>query len=261
MSPEMIRKIVTALFVLLLLGAGGFLAGAGAAQLGRRARVWEIPRRSMAGLAMPAPSPTPESKPLREASPTPSPTPTTPAKAGSEEADVSFLPPEIRDHPIARLVWRLDPRLMEELRRRGALLPEHRECREEDDFCVFLTMGEAVAWIQRMDAQGRRVAAAFCQAWKSGPGGVPVPAPTPAGLSGPSMESDFPCVPGKKCPMLFDLIMFSPAWTWSEANDFVTGVHVFLFLVDQSGMDRALKKRVRARHPYGICGAIESPGG
>jgi hypothetical protein len=162
---------------------------------------------------------------------------------------------------MARLVWRLDPRLMEELRRRGALLPEHRECREEDDFCVFLTMGEAVAWIRKMDAQGRRVAAAFCQAWKSGPGGAPVPAPTPAGLSGPSMESDFPCVPGKKCPMLFDLIMFSPAWTWSEVNDFVTGVHIFLFLVDQSKMDRALKTRVRARHPYGICGAMESPGG
>jgi hypothetical protein len=261
MSPAMIRKTAAALSALLLL-VGGFLFGAGAAQLGRRAQVWEIPRKAMAGLAMPAPSPTPESKPTREASPTPSPTPTTsPAGAGGEEADVSFLPPEIRDHPMARLVWRLDPRLMEELRRRGALLPEHQECREDDDFCVFLTMGEAVAWIQRMDAQGRRVAAAFCQAWKSGPGGAPVPAPTPAGLSGPSMESDFPCVPGKKCPMLFDLIMFSPAWTWPEANDFVTGVHVFLFLVDQSGMDRALKTRVRARHPYGICGAMESPGG
>jgi hypothetical protein len=260
MSPAMSRKAATALSALLLF-VGGFLAGAGAAQLGRRAQVWEIPRRSMAGLAMPAPSPTPESKPTWEASPTPSPTPTTPAKAGSEEVDVSFLPPEIRDHPMARLVWRLDPRVMEELRRRGALLPEHRECREEDDFCVFLTMGEAVAWIQKMDAQGRRVAAAFCQAWKSGPGGVPVPAPTPAGLSVPSMESDFPCVPGKKCPMLFDLIMFSPSWKWSEANDFVTGLHVFLFLVDQSKMDRALKMRVKARHPYGICGAMESPGG
>jgi hypothetical protein len=260
MSPAMIRKAATALSALLLF-AGGFLFGAGAAQLGRRAQVWEIPRRAMAGLAMPAPSPTPESQPVQEASPTPSPTSTTPAKAGSEEADVSFLPPEIRDHPIARLVWRLDPRLMEELRRRGALLPEHRECREEDDFCVFLTMGEAVAWIQKMDAQGRRAAAAFCQAWKSGPGGAPVPAPTPAGLSGPSMESDFPCVPGKKCPMLFDLIMFSPAWKWSEANDFVTGLHVFLFLVDQSKMDRTLKMRVEARHPYGICGAMESPGG
>ena len=256
-----VRRSVVALLSVLLLGAGGFLAGAGAAQLGRRAQVWEIPRRSMAGLAMPAPSPTPESQPAQEASPTPSPTPTTPAKAGSEEVDVSFLPPEIRDHPMARLVWRLDPRVMEELRRRGALLPEHQECREEDDFCVFLTMGEAVAWIQKMDAQGRRVVAAFCQAWKSGPGGVPVPAPTPAGLSGPSMESDFPCVPGKKCPMLFDLIMFSPAWKWSEANDFVTGLHVFLFLVDQSKMDRALKMRVKARHPYGICGAMESPGG
>jgi len=260
-----VRRAASAFFAflsVLLLGVGGFLAGAGAAQLGRRAQVWEIPRRSMAGLAMPAPSPTPESQPVQEAFPTPSPTPTTaPAGAGSEEADVSFLPPEIRDHPIARLVWRLDPRLMEELRRLGALLPEHRECREEEDFCVFLTMGEAVAWIQKMDAQGRRVAAAFCQAWKSGPGGAPVPAPTPAGLSVPPLESDFPCAPGKKCPMLYDRIMFSPAWKWPEAHDFNTGVSVFLFLVDQSGMDQALKKRVWARHPDGICAEIEEPGG
>jgi hypothetical protein len=260
MSPAMNRKVATALSALLLF-VGMFLAGAGAAQLGRRAQVWEIPRRSMAGLAMPAPSPTPESQPAQEASPTPSPTPTTPAKAGSEEVDVSFLPPEIRDHPMARLVWRLDSRVMEELRRRGALLPEHQECREEDEFCVFLTMGEAVAWIQKMDAQGRRVAAAFCQAWKSGPGGVPVPAPTPAGLSVPPMESDFPCVPGKKCPMLYDRIMFSPAWKWPEVHDFNTGVSVFLFLVDQSKMDRALKRRVWARHPDGICAEIEGPGG
>jgi hypothetical protein len=261
MSPAMIRKAATVFSALLLFGSG-FLFGVGVAQLGRRAQVWEIPRRSMAGLAMPAPSPTPESKPTWEASPTPSPTPTAaPAGAGSEEVDVSFLPPEIRDHPIARLVWRLDPRLMEELRRRGALLPEHRECREEDDFCVFLTMGEAVAWIQKMDAQGRRVAAAFCQAWKSGPSGVPVPAPTPAGLSVPPLESDFPCVPGKKCPMLYDRIMFSPAWKWPEVHDFNTGISVFLFLVDQSGMDQALKRRVWARHPDGICGTMESPGG
>jgi hypothetical protein len=61
--------------------------------------------------------------------------------------------------------------------------------------------------------------------------------------------------------MLYDRIMFSPAWKWPEVHDFNTGVSVFLFLVDQSGMDRALKKRVWARHPDGICAEIEGPGG